>query len=93
MLSFSTYNDILHYFSDPAIYDQGNGLSGDYEFVMVDVPEDHQTIMLKGKKRGTYVRLTRLPDGTDFETYLKDVYDFQNRQRRFGKTGDQVTQA
>lgn len=46
---------------------------------MVDVPEDHQTIMLKGKKRGTYVRLTRLPDGTDFETYLKDVYDFQNR--------------
>mgnify|MGYP002623633041 CR=1 FL=1 len=79
VLSFSTYNDILHYFSDPAIYDQGNGLSGDYEFVMVDVPEDHQTIMLKGKKRGTYVRLTRLPDGTDFETYLKDVYDFQNR--------------
>lgn len=79
VLSFSTYNDILHYFSDPAIYDQGNGLSGDYEFVMVDVPEDHQSIMLKGKKRGTYIRLNRLPDGTDFETYLKDVDAFSSR--------------
>jgi len=79
VLSFSTYNEILHFFSDPAIYDQGNGLSGDYEFVMVDVPEDHKTIMLKGKKRGTYIRLTQLPDGTDFETYLLDVTDFQSR--------------
>ena len=79
VLSFSTYNNLLHSFSDPAIYDQGNGLSGDYEFVMVDVPEDHQTIMLKGKKRGTYVRLTRLPDGTDFKTYLQDVRDFETR--------------
>lgn len=78
VLSFSTYNSLLHFFSDPAIYDQGNGLSGDYEFVMVDVPDDHESIMLKGKKRGTYVRLSRLPEGTDFETYLKDVLNFQN---------------
>ncbi len=77
VLSFSTYNEILHYFSDPALYDQGLGLEGDYEFVMVDVPEDHQTIMLKGKKRSTYVRLTRLPAGTDFQEYLADVYAFQ----------------
>ena len=80
VLSFSSYNDILHYFSDPAIYDQGLGLEGDYEFVMVQVPEDHQTIMLKGKKRSTYVRLTRLPAGTDFEEYLTDVYTFQNQK-------------
>ena len=79
VLSFSTYNEILHFFSDPAIYDQGLGLEGDYEFVMVDVPEDHQTIMLKGKKRGTYVRLTRLPAGTDFEEYLTDVNAFQKK--------------
>jgi len=77
VLSFSTYNEILHFFSDPAIYDQGLGLEGDYEFVMVNVPEDHQTIMLKGKKRGTYVRLTRLPAGTDFQEYLADVRAFQ----------------
>ena len=77
VLSFSTYNDILHFFSDPAIYEQGLGLEGDYEFVMVNVPEDHQTIMLKGKKRGTYVRLTRLPVGTDFQEYLADVRAFQ----------------
>lgn len=79
VLSFSTYNEILHYFSDPALYDQGLGLEGDYEFVMVDVPEDHQTIMLKGKKRSTYVRLTRLPAGTDFEAYLADVRAFQKK--------------
>lgn len=27
------------------------------------------------------------------EDFYDAVYDFQNRQRRFGKTGDQVTQA
>ena len=34
--------------------------------------------MLKGKKRATYNRLTRLPDDVNFEDYLKDVNGFQN---------------
>ncbi len=73
VISFSTYNNVLHWFSDPAIYDTGNGYYGDYEFVVIDLPEDGNTAMLKGKKRGVYVKMTKLPEGTDFEAYLEDV--------------------
>lgn len=76
VLTFNTYNEVLHCFSNPEYYESGKGFEGDYEFVMIDVPEDGQFIMLKGKKRGTYIRLTRLPAGTNFEEYLNDVNAF-----------------
>lgn len=90
VLTFNTYNQLFHTFSDPRSYycdnlgwgnssegSQGVGVGGDYEFIMIDVPQGGKHIMLKGKKRGTYVRLTRLPEGTDPEAYLKDISDFQ----------------
>jgi len=88
VLTFNTYNNCLGRFSDP--YDDtvltpdkyddesGKGLQGDYEFVMVDVPEGGDHIMLKGKKRGIYQRLTRVPAGTDFETYLDGIKSFND---------------
>lgn len=81
VLSFNTYNDLFHIFSDPSDYwggDTGTGIGGDYEFVVVDAPEDASYMMLKGKKRGTYTLLTPLEQGTDFETYFEDVYNFQD---------------
>ncbi len=81
VLSFNTYNELLHIFSDPSdTYggETGTGIGGDYEFVIVDAPEDASYMMLKGKKRGTYTLLTPLEEGTDFETYLSDVITFQN---------------
>lgn len=90
VLTFNTYNELFHTFSDPRSYSvsdlgygnsssniQGQGLLGDYEFIMIDVPEGGQHVMLKGKKRGTYIRLTRIPEGTDFNTYLTDLSSFQ----------------
>lgn len=87
VLTFNTYNVCYGRFSDPydldltpGTYDDesGKGFQGDYEFVMVDVPEHGDHIMLKGKKRGLYHRLTRLPEGTDFETYLDDIAAFNS---------------
>lgn len=85
VLSFNTYNDCLHIFSDPedikstAKDEQGLGFEGDYEFVIVDAPENADHIMLKGKKRGTYIRLSRLDEGTDFKTNLSETNDFMNK--------------
>lgn len=84
VLTYNTYNKNLGLFSDP--YDipstsddeKGKGFRGDYEFVMVDVPEDGDHIMLKGKKRGLYERLSRVPEGTDFEAYLDDIENFKS---------------
>lgn len=85
VLSFNTYNKCLHCFSTPEDYvngvyagDKGTGVGGDYEFVVVDIAKDGKHITLKGKKNGTYSRLTRLPKGTDFATYLADIKDFVN---------------
>ena len=82
VLTFDTYNKCLHTFSSPedlpstSNNETGVGLEGDYEFVMIDVPEDGEFVMLKGKKRGTYARLTRLPENTDFEAYFDDIESF-----------------
>ena len=78
VLSFNTYNQCIHSFSNPGIYTTGQGYQGDYEFRVISLDENADYAMLKGKKRGTYIRLTRLPDDTDFESYLNDVQQFQN---------------
>ena len=85
VLSFNSHNNVLHTFSVPEDIsgtsddEKGKGFEGDYEFVMVDVPEGGDYIMLKGKKRGTYSRLTRLEEETDFSEYLADVKTKSNK--------------
>ncbi|MBQ7423506.1 MAG: DUF4302 domain-containing protein [Prevotella sp.] len=83
VLSFSSYNNCIHVFADPydlpftgnsenEINEEGKGAQGDYEFMMVEVPADGDYVLLKGKKRGTYIRLTPVPEDTDFKTYIED---------------------
>ena len=78
VLTFNTFNKCIHMFSDPGLYQTGQGFEGDYEFVILSLEEDAKYGMLKGKKRATYNRLTRLPDDVNFEEYLTDVNGFQN---------------
>jgi len=90
VLSFSTYNTCIHAFTNPedlvftgtsdnADNEKGTGMGGDYEYVIVDAPDDASYMMLKGKKRGTYNLLTPLQDSVDFEKYLDDINTFQNK--------------
>ena len=76
VLTFNTFNKCIHMFSDPGLYQTGQGFEGDYEFVILSLEEGAKYGMLKGKKRATYNRLTRLPDDINFEEYLSDVNDF-----------------
>lgn len=85
VLTFNTYNNVLHTFSSPYPFynslgsgDNGTGVGGDYEFVIIDCKEDAQQVTLKGKKRGTYNYLYRLPAGTDFAEYIEDIKKFTN---------------
>lgn len=93
VLTFNTYNQMLHSFSNPDdipwlrngtasrphISVQGTGIGGDYEFIITDAPEDGSYIQLKGKKRGTYSLLTPLEDSVNYVTYLQDINDFDSR--------------
>ncbi len=86
VLSYNTYNQCMHAFSDPADIsftdssETGKGCEGDYEFIFVSIPEEEnpEYLMLKGKKRGVYIRTTRLAEGTDFQEYIEDVQAFSN---------------
>ncbi|MDR0768909.1 MAG: DUF4302 domain-containing protein [Dysgonamonadaceae bacterium] len=74
VLTFDTYNAALHVFSDPnSGYGQGLGigLAGDYEFIIMNASETEFT--LKGKKRGTNIRLYRFPEKKEWRSYFADV--------------------
>ena len=88
VLSFNGYNNCMHAFSDPEDIpwtedsEQSEGCGGDYEFIIVDAPEDASYMMLKGKKRNTYNLLTPIEEGVDYAEYLADVKAFHNSKFR-----------
>lgn len=57
VLTFNTYNPLLHCFSDPG--SNGIGHAGDYEFVILGMSDDGEVINLRGKKRGIETRLVK----------------------------------
>ena len=89
VLTFNTYNTVIHTFTNPEDIsstgskdepndETGTGIGGDYEYIITDAPEDASYMMLKGKKRGTYNLLTPVEEGIDYQSYLEDVKNFQN---------------
>lgn len=85
VLSFNSYNKLFHIFSDPAniegpyapegedgdINETGYGHEGDYEFQVMEVSEDGQTVRLLGKKRLHNIFLHRLDPSTDIQGLLE----------------------
>jgi hypothetical protein len=70
VLSFNTFNDVLHLFSNPVNPD-GVGLAGDYEFIVSSYSD--ALIMLKGKKSDTEIRMSPLADGVVWEDYFTQL--------------------
>lgn len=64
LLSFDTYNDVFHAWSDPR--QDGAGLLGDYEFLILKATPE--LVLLKGKKHSAYsvLRPMKNPDMADY---------------------------
>lgn len=62
VLAFDTYNDLLHVYGDPAGSGPTDvdGWEADYEFVIMNISEDQNTITLQGKKFNNTIVLERL---------------------------------
>ncbi|MDD3079676.1 MAG: DUF4302 domain-containing protein [Paludibacter sp.] len=69
ILTFNTYNDVLHAFSDPQ--DDGVGYEGDYEFIVLSA--DSNTLKLKGVKRGTIIYMKRLAKNQSWTGYFEKL--------------------
>ena len=72
LLSFDTYNNVFHAFSDPR--EDGAGLMGDYEFYILKATTD--VVLLKGKKHGAYC-VMRPMRNTDVEDYFSTCEKMQ----------------
>ncbi|MDE6549526.1 MAG: DUF4302 domain-containing protein [Muribaculaceae bacterium] len=102
VLSFNSYNNLFHIFSDPAnivgpdaptgeagdINETGYGHEGDYEFQFMDVSDDGKTVRLLGKKRLYDIFLHRLDPNTDIEAYMSSVKAVSSR---FSSTFNDLT--
>jgi hypothetical protein len=76
LLSFDTYNNILHFFSDPSdpsgLGGRGFGLEGDYDFLVLEASAEK--IVLKGKKSGGIAVLTPM-ESSDWDGFISDLQD------------------
>lgn len=74
VIIFDTYNDLLHFYGDPAgetSPTEVDGYQADFQFVIMSISEDKNTIRLKGKKFGDHMVLERLT--VPAEQYLDAV--------------------
>jgi hypothetical protein len=79
VLTFNTYNEILHYFVDPHGSDDIDGYAGDYEFVIRE--STPQKIVMTGKKRGNRMEMTPYIDG-DASTWAAYLAQFKMLDRK-----------
>ncbi len=75
VLTVDSYNEIFHLFSEPSniysIGESGKGMEGDYEFLILECTPEK--VVLKGKKTGTKMLMTPLPEGKTWKQYLDEV--------------------
>ena len=78
ILTFDTYNEVLHAWADPR--SDGDGYLGDYEFLILHA--DANYVKLKGKKHGGYMHLYPIKESVTPEDYFAEVEALQ--QKLFG---------
>ena len=82
VLSFSTYNVLIHYWSEPKGGLDVDGYAGDFEFVITDARENEVT--LKGKKHGTIMHMTKLANDVDWDAYIAACNKIRTESEEYG---------
>ncbi|WP_029905169.1 DUF4302 domain-containing protein [Prevotella sp. 10(H)] len=70
VLIFDTYNELLNFYTEPRNGD-ANGYNGDFQFIFMEVSPEK--IVFHGKTQKLKIVMTRIDDGIDNSTYLKNV--------------------
>lgn len=86
VLTFNGYNKNIHWFSEPGKDNGGigaddSGMRGDFEFIVLNASAD--SVVLKGKKSGSYLVMLPLKDG-EFETESKAYQEAAAKFKQFG---------
>lgn len=75
IITFDTYNEVFHAWADPQ--EDGDGLLGDYEFLILHADENY--VKLKGKKHSAYCYLYPRKSDEPAEEYYTNIEAMQNR--------------
>ena len=69
MLTFDTYNDVIHYFGEP----QGSNanLQGDYEFIIMKATEEE--VILQGKRYKNKMRMVPVESGKTYSSIVNNL--------------------
>ncbi len=78
VLTFDTYNEIFHFFSNPnsdisGVGKNGVGMGGDFEFLVIKATPD--SIILKGKKTENKIVMTPLAKGVVWSDFIDNIND------------------
>lgn len=78
-LTLDTYNEIFHFFSDPAsgVGGLGLGMEGDYEFTIQSATPEQ--VVLRGKKSGNTIVMTPMPENETWESYLTEIQNAESK--------------
>lgn len=76
VITFNTYNSILHKLGTPNI-NNIEGEQADWEFVVTKLTED--SVFVKGKKWGNEMVFTRLPQTVDWKEHLDSIGDIASK--------------
>ena len=91
ILTFDTYNLLLHYFSEPRGSSDVDGYESDYEFTFLKTSENQDTIYLRGKKYENILKMYKLKD-TDSKSFIEETVEMgENLSKvnyQFLKVGD-----
>lgn len=75
ILSFDEYNDVMHYFSDPANPDgigtNGKGMEGDLEFRILSATAEE--VVMIGKKHGAKIVMTPVEDDVSYADAISNM--------------------
>ena len=70
VLTFDTYNEIFHIFSEPSQSDL-DGYGGDYEFIVMSASDEQ--IILKGRRGKHTIRMTPFAENANWDEYIDAV--------------------
>ena len=84
VLSFDTYNSIIHFFASPdsGVGGIGTGMEGDYDFTVMEecTPEK---VVLKGTKSGSLAVMTPIAENTDWDEYIEEIFDMNTIMQEY----------
>lgn len=84
VLSFDTYNSIIHFFASPdsGVGGIGSGMEGDYDFTVMEECTP-QKVVLKGTKSGSLAVMTPIAENADWDEYIEEIFDMNTIMQEY----------